>query len=43
MAAHLSWSEESKAMAYLDYLSGRVSSSFGRTAFTSRANCLKMQ
>ena len=42
VAAHLSWSIELKVMAYLDYPSGHVASSFGRAAFTSRENCLKM-
>ena len=32
-----------KVMAHWDHLSGRVASSLGRTAFTSRANCLKMR
>ena len=41
VAAHLSWSDELKVMAHLDHLSGRVASSLGRAAFTSRANCLK--
>ena len=43
VAAHLSWSDEMKVMAHLDHLSGRVASSLGRAAFTSRANCLKMR
>ena len=43
VAAHLSWSAELKVMAYLDHLSGRVASSLGRAAFTSRENCLKMR
>ena len=43
VAAHLSWSAELKVMAHWDHLSGRVASSLGRTAFTSRANCLKMR
>ena len=43
VAAHLSWSAELKVMAYLDHLSGRVASSRGRTAFTSRANYLKIR
>ena len=43
VAAHLSWSAELKVMAYLDHLSGRVASSLGRAAFTSRANCLKIR
>src|SRR3954463_10179462 len=30
-------------MAHADHLRGRVASSLGRTAFTSRANCLKMR
>ena len=41
--AHLSWSAELKVMAYLDHLSGRVASSLGRAAFTSRENYLKMR
>ena len=41
VAAHLSWSAELKVMAHLDHMSGRVASSLGRIAFTSRANCLK--
>ena len=41
VAAHLSWSAELKVMAHLDHLSGRVASSLGRAAFTSRANYLK--
>ena len=43
VAAHLSWSAELKVIAHLDHLSGRVASSLGRTAFTSRANCLKIR
>ena len=43
VAAHLSWYDERKVMAHLDHLSGRVASSLGRAAFTSRANCLKMR
>ena len=43
VAAHLSWSDELKVMLHLDHLSGRVASSLGRAAFTSRANCLKMR
>ena len=43
VAAHLSWSAELKVMAYLDHLSGRVASSLGRAAFTSRENYLKMR
>ena len=43
VAAHLSWSAELKVMAHLDHLSGRVASSLGRAAFTSRANCLKIR
>src|SRR4051812_6507573 len=42
-AAHLSWSAELKVMAHWDHLSGRVALSLGSTAFTSRANCLKMR
>ena len=41
VAAHLSWSEELKVMAYLDHLSGRVASSLGSATFTSRVNYLK--
>ena len=41
VAAHLSRSEESKVMAHLDHLRGRVASSLGSAAFTSRTNCLK--
>ena len=33
---------ELNVMAHADHLRGRVASSLGRTAFTSRANCLKM-
>ena len=43
VAVHLSWSAELKVMAHLDHLSGRVASSLGRAAFTSRENCLKMR
>ena len=43
VAAHLSWSAELKVMAHLDHLSGRMASSLGRVAFTSRANFLKMR
>jgi len=43
VAAHLSWSVESKVMAYLDHLSGCVASSLGRDVFNSRANYLKMR
>ena len=43
VAAHLSRSEESKVMAHLDHLRGRVASGLGSAAFTSRANCLKMR
>ena len=43
VVAHLSWSDELKVMAHLDHLSGRVASSLGRAAFTSRANCLKIR
>ena len=42
VAAHLSWSAESKVMAHWDHLSGRVASSLGIAVFTSRVNCLKM-
>ena len=42
VAVHLSWLDELKVMVYLDHLSGRVASSLGRAAFTSRANFLKM-
>ena len=41
VAAHLSRSEESKVMAHLDHLRGRVASGLGSTAFTSRENYLK--
>lgn len=41
VAAHLRWSEESKVMAHLDHLRGRVASGLGSAAFTSRANFLK--
>ena len=34
---------ELNVMAHADHLRGRVASSLGRTAFTSRANCLKMR
>src|SRR3954471_11316976 len=43
VATHLSWSAELKVMVHLDNLSGGMASSLGRTAFTSRANCLKMR
>ena len=43
VAAHLSWSEESKVMEYLDHVSERDASRLGRAAFTSRVNCLKMR
>ena len=43
VVVHLSWSDELKVMAHLDHLSGRVASSLGRAAFTSRENCLKMR
>ena len=43
IVAHLRWFVELKVMAYLDPLSGRVASSLGRAAFTSRENCLNMQ
>ena len=43
VAVHLSWSAELKVMAHLDHLSGRVASSLGRAAFTSRAKCLKIR
>ena len=43
VAVHLSWSAELKVMAYLDHLSGRMTSSLGRAAFTSRENYLKMR
>ena len=42
VAAHLSWSAELNMMAHVDHLRGREASVFGRTAFTSRANYLKM-
>src|SRR3954469_22080812 len=43
MAAHLSWSAELNVMAQADHLRGHVASSLGRTAFTSRANYLKIR
>ena len=43
VAAHLSRSEESKVMEYLDHLNGHDASSLGKAAFTSRVNCLKMR
>ena len=36
-------SDQLNVMAHADHLRGRVDSSLGRTAFTSRANCLKMR
>ena len=41
VAAHLSRSVESKVMAHLDHLRGRVASRLGSATLTSRANCLK--
>ena len=43
VAMHLSQSVESKVMAHLDHLRGRIASGLGSAAFTSRANYLKTQ
>ena len=41
VAAHLNRSVESKVMEHFEHLRGRVASSLGSSALTSRANCLK--